>query len=161
MRYFNLLIIILLGSIFLTGCAQMMQAWVAQNCNTDAAYSQGVNAARHGEDMEINYAAACPANQSQINAAYRQGYQYTLKHQPTEINININTHKGKSAVDKPYLCHDQFGQKVCGYDCKSFAGQWRCAQKPDQECIQNMDDIKCGYHCNKDDFGNLSCSPKP
>ncbi|ALA25543.1 hypothetical protein AVI51_05510 [Piscirickettsia salmonis] len=163
MRYLKLLISVsvILAGLLLTGCAQMMQAWVAQNCTTDAAYSQGLNAARHGEDMKMSYAAGCPANQSQLNAAYRQGYQYQLSNQPAEVNININTHKGKTQASKPYRCHKQFGQKVCGYDCKSFAGQWTCAQKPDQECIQNMSDIKCGYHCNKGDFGQLTCLDKP
>ncbi|WP_298773879.1 hypothetical protein [uncultured Shewanella sp.] len=150
MRY--LIIIFILS---LSGCAQMQQDWIAQHCNQESAYTQGVNDARHDIDMQPNYAQGCPTTPEKLNQSYRQGYQFVITNQPPSININT------SQAQKQYRCHDQYGQKVCGYDCKSFAGQWTCAQKPDQECIQNMSEIKCGYHCQKDDFGQLNCKTKP
>ncbi|WP_299495806.1 hypothetical protein [uncultured Shewanella sp.] len=150
MRYLLLIVII-----SLSGCAQMQQDWIAQHCNHQAAYSQGINDARHELDMQPNYAESCPTSQVKLNQAYRQGYQFVLTNQPSSININT------AAPHKKYQCHDQYGQQVCGYDCKSFAGQWTCAQKPNQECVQNMSEIKCGYHCIKDDFGQLTCKTKP
>lgn len=150
MRYLTVIIFMLVS-----GCAQMQQDWITQHCNTQAAYGQGINDVRHDEDMQSNYAENCPNTQIQINQAYSQGYLFGLTHQPPSININT------SAINKKYQCHDQFGKQICGYDCKTFAGQWTCAQKPDQECIQNMSEIKCGYHCKKGDFGSIGCKTMP
>ncbi|MCL1126583.1 hypothetical protein [Shewanella surugensis] len=150
MRYFTFITLILLS-----GCAQMQQDWIAQHCNTQTAYSQGVNDARHDQDMQPSYAAGCPTTPDKINQAYRQGYQFVLANQPPSVNITTST------AHKKYECHDQFNQQICGYDCKTFAGKWTCAQKANQQCIQNMSDIKCGYHCQKDNFGNISCKTKP
>ncbi|WP_299007417.1 hypothetical protein [uncultured Shewanella sp.] len=147
--------LIIMVILSLSGCAQIRQDSMAQHCNQQSAYSQGVNDARQNVAMQPNYAKGCPNTPEQLNHAYRQGYKFAIAHQASKSNINT------FETPQAYRCHDQYGQKICGYDCKSFAGQWTCAQKADQKCIQNMSEIKCGYHCQKDDLGQLSCEAEP
>lgn len=69
----------------LVGCAQIKESI----CQADAAYAQGVNDAKDNKNMDDNYAMICSAEQrASLNSAYRQGYQFALRHQPVRININ-------------------------------------------------------------------------
>ena len=79
MRGFSLFILLLLS-----GCAQMQQDWITQHCNTQAAYSQGINDVRHDEDMQSNYAENCPNTQVQINQAYSQGLSFRINSSATK-----------------------------------------------------------------------------
>ena len=127
-------------AICLCSCAAIQKS----SCNTDTAYSQGVNDARGNRDMQTNYAYFCPASQSQINAAYGRGYKTVLKHQ---INKGYGPHR-----DDGWTCLDSYGKKVCGYNCikdnlsKVYRGQHRY-----DNCVEDsFNKIKCGKHCRID-----------
>ncbi len=146
MRGFVGLVLLLLASLWGSGMASAAQP---QYCHLDAAYAAGMNDGRHNRDMLEDYAKGCVKHQHKLNKRYRQGYQFGLRHQ------------GGDTPKVPYSCHDSFGKQVCGYHCKSFAGNWTCADKPNMQCLQNMNDIKCGYSC-KEEFGQIQCqSEKP
>lgn len=71
----------------------MQQAIIAQMCNPNAAYAQGVNDAKNSVDMKYDYAGwySCPYSNAAINAAYQQGYQFGLIAVNEGANINIYT----------------------------------------------------------------------
>jgi len=60
----------------LAGCVTMIK----NACNTNAAYSRGINDAQDGFNMQQNYASLCPVRQVKINRAYRRGYLNGMKH---------------------------------------------------------------------------------
>ena len=59
----------------LTACASLIK----ESCNRDGAYEKGMNDARSGAAMNSQYAALCEEKvQSDVRAAYRQGYETGL-----------------------------------------------------------------------------------
>ena len=141
----------------LSGCAAMQQSYVEQKCNTDAAYAAGVNAAKNGRNMRANYAADCPTNQAEINASYRQGYQYAFSANNNNSGINININ-GNNSRSNGWMCTQGIGGEVCGYGCITSFGVTRCARFPGQQCLaDNFGNIACGYHCMKS-LNSVKCA---
>jgi hypothetical protein len=120
----------------LSGCAVIQQ----QYCNTDAAYSEGMNDARANQDMESNYASSCSVNQSHINASYRRGYEIGLKNKP-DNSQRTDTGDG-------WMCLSH----VCGYGCiKDSYNEVYCGKRRYDTCITDTyGTIKCGKHCRID-----------
>jgi len=141
----------------LSGCdtlRQIQQQNMAAICNQDAAYAAGVNDGKANAPMRSYYNAACPSN---LNAAYRQGYQFGLSHGGQIAGIaNLLVPRTQQQ------CVNTIGGRVCGYNCaKTTSGSARCASTPDQRCIaSDFGDIACGYQCVKS-FDKVKCATSP
>lgn len=75
----------------LSGCAaleNMRQQWLAENCNVNAAYSNGLKNGLESGGMPNNYANSCAVNQEEIGRAYLRGFSKGLEGRPKEINVN-------------------------------------------------------------------------
>ena len=135
----------------LSGCAELQAALVEAECNPNAAYAEGVNDGKNGEDMNSDYASDCPRDDG-INVAYRRGYRFGL--------ANASSDPSTPAAAQ-HRCVSSFGNKVCGYNCKKSGTEARCASTPDQFCVKGpFDVIACGYNCVKTDFA-ARCAKRP
>lgn len=76
MKKIILFVLLFAGCIMLCGCAEMIK----ESCTVNAAYASGVNDGQYRRPMQ-DYALLCPKpNQARINAAYRRGYKYGIRH---------------------------------------------------------------------------------
>jgi hypothetical protein len=85
----------------LSGCAELQQDWINDNCNASAAYANGMNDGKDGQDMQANYAGGCPANISELNQAYQKGFKYGLAHAltPAPVPAQVNIYNGTNAAN--------------------------------------------------------------
>ena len=139
----------------LSGCAAIREA----TCTTNAGYSQGINDARKGQDMDSNYASICQVNQAPINRAYRRGYTVGLRYRAESTpstQINIDNSRGRGGR---WSCLTSFTQQVCGYGCvKDNFQNVYCGQRRRDNCVTNTFGVtKCGLHCRVDQFNNIAC----
>lgn len=143
----------------LSGCAQLQQYNIEQNCNASAAYASGINDAKNGQDMQRNYASDCPANNQQLNDAYQKGFKFGLAHTPApgaQVNI-YNGGNGARGYGRQCI-KDNFGDKACGYNCVKTPFKVQCANIPGNNCVKNVfNDIQCGRNCRVDAFNNIKC----
>lgn len=87
----SLFAVIGVSSLALTGCAQWTQDWIQENCNTNAAYAQGVNDGMAPDmPMNTNFASPCPSNQTAINASYAKGFTAGLKGRNAQVKQEKN-----------------------------------------------------------------------
>ena len=78
-----------------SGCAsfeQWRQQWLAENCNVNSAYSNGLADGLRSGGMPNNYGNSCPTHQTAISAAYLKGFSNGLQARPKEIYINQTVH---------------------------------------------------------------------
>jgi hypothetical protein len=79
--------------ISLSGCAaleKMHQQWLVENCNVNAAYTNGLMDGLKSGAMPNNYGNSCPVSQAQISSAYLRGFSKGLEGRPQEINVTRN-----------------------------------------------------------------------
>jgi hypothetical protein len=140
MKYLSTTILILsLGS---PGCAAMTRAWVAQNCNREAAYAAGMNAAKDNQSMSQNFGALCdPGIQGTVQAAYREGYAAGAG-SGAQVNVSI-------AATAERECISAYGKEACGYGCVQAYGEVKCAARPGDSCLESYGKIVCGTNCQK------------
>lgn len=144
-RHFIPLLLLTLAPL---GCAAMKQAWVAQNCNREAAYAAGMNDARGGRQMHQNFASLCdPAVAGTINEGYREGYTATAG--GGSVNVTV-------ASAPPKQCIRAYGKEVCGWGCVEAYGQVRCADRPQDRCLEAYGKITCGTNC-RNNYGQVIC----
>jgi hypothetical protein len=149
----------ILGLLALTSCAAMQQQYIDQMCNTEGAYQQGYNDGHGTGQMNGSFANMCPADQDAIRRAYRDGFengsaQRAQEPQPVEVHI-VHDHQNNQPLPG-WQCHDNFGQRVCGYDCRDAYGTVKCARQSDHNCVAAFGVIKCGYRC-REEFGEIQC----
>ncbi len=90
------LLLITLSLMTLSGCAtleKMHQQWLAENCNVNAAYSNGLTDGLKLDAMPNNYANSCPVNQDNIGISYLRGFSKGLEGRPKQINVNQNVNQ--------------------------------------------------------------------
>ncbi len=86
----------------LVGCASMVEAWRAQECNAQAALEQGMNDAREGMRMSSAYLGQCgEMNLTQLKESYSKGY---LAGSSTRKEEGIHIHIGSSSSASRYQC---------------------------------------------------------
>ncbi len=64
----------ILISLFFTSCAQMQQQWRESTCNTDAAYSKGVQDARNSAKHDNSELAGCGSEAGSLQRSYSEGF---------------------------------------------------------------------------------------
>ena len=87
-KKYLLFTILLTSFLNLEGCTELNKLakeweldWKIRNCNVKAAYNNGIDDARHGREVNTDYAQICSENQAAINIAYRKGYKMgTFEH---------------------------------------------------------------------------------
>ncbi|MED7819990.1 MULTISPECIES: hypothetical protein [unclassified Francisella] len=94
------------------------------------------------------------------------------KHKGKWECINVGTEKkcgyhcatdggltGACAPKKNMQCIAKFGVgATCGYGCVSNGFEVKCASYKKDSChVDNYNNIVCGRHCTKDNFGNYNC----
>lgn len=68
------------------------QQWLAENCNVNAAYSNGLSDGLRPGSMPNNYSNSCSTHQTAIGAAYLKGFSNGLQARPKEIHIEQTVH---------------------------------------------------------------------
>ena len=140
---------LLILAVAITSCAQTSEfgtqvaefVRMGNLCSTGEAYAAGVNDAKNNEDMDTDFSLGCPSPEG-LNASYREGYEYGLEH--ARRSTSVVTPGGVVAQE----CVTNFGEKVCGYNCKRAGTNVRCASSPEQQCVANdFGEIGCGYSC--------------
>ncbi len=145
LRCFYIAIFMAIILLLINGCAAIK----ASSCTTNAAYSTGVNDARNQHNMSTNYASICDSNNDAINTAYREGYQ------------SVNSNNQNNGISSGPQCINNFGDKICGYNCVKSINNVRCASTSDQQCLaDNFGNIACGYGCIKS-INEVKCAPNP
>ncbi|MEO5668454.1 MAG: hypothetical protein ABIR96_10370, partial [Bdellovibrionota bacterium] len=142
----------LLALLFLvSGCASMM----AQFCTESAAYENGYNQAKNGENRNAAQYGVCDAAaQEKLQSSYSNGYRDGAKIAGTNALAGIAT---AIAGGAPRECKEAYGKKVCGYGCVSEYGQVKCASRPSDNCVAAYGQIKCGRNCSES-YGKISCN---
>ena len=75
----------------LSGCVtleEQRQQWLAENCNPQAAYTNGLTDGLKSGSMPNNYGNSCMSNQASIGGSYLKGFTKGLESRPKEINVN-------------------------------------------------------------------------
>jgi hypothetical protein len=86
----------------LSGCvtlAEQRQQWLMENCNPQAAYTNGLSDGLRPDAMPDNYGNSCVSNQASIGGSYLKGFTTGLQSRPKQINVNqtiANTNTEKS-----------------------------------------------------------------
>ena len=135
-----------------SSCAGMKEDYLARICHYDGAFEEGLNDAKSEERMAgEDLALQCSEDKrADVRKGYREGY---LSFRPATKN-EITIIHGSS---KPQECHeDNFGKKVCGYNCIKSFGEVHCGRKPDHYCVEDYGKYICGKNC-KEDFGKVKC----
>src|SRR5689334_471103 len=136
------LIAIYLALLF-SGCASMQQYIHDNYCNYEGAYTVGMNDANSGAEMNAMPAAHCPeATKAEVRRGYREGY--------------TNGNRGRSSKVYNKECHQDFGERICGYNCIHSFGHWYCADGMGDNCIESYGIVRCGSNCRKE-FGEIRC----
>jgi hypothetical protein len=134
-----------------TGCASMM----AQFCTESAAYDNGYNQAKNGENRNISQYDVCEEpTKAQARDSYSKGF---LDGSKTATASAIGELAGAIVGAKtPKECREEYGQKVCGHNCVAEYGQVKCASRPDHNCVAAFGQIKCGKNCRQE-YGQIKC----
>ncbi|MCH9770326.1 MAG: hypothetical protein K0U12_05545 [Gammaproteobacteria bacterium] len=103
------------------------------NCSVDAARAVGMLDAKHGLPYNKNFGRHCAYGPSQ--------YQHDSLKQLNQA-YQQGYQAGKKQVKNPFAKNNTPPQ-------------------PKRQCIKDGIATVCGYHCQKDQFGNARCSPFP
>ena len=88
------LIIVAFLTITLSGCVtleEQRQQWLAENCNPQSAYTNGLTDGLRPGASPNNYGNSCMMNQASIGGSYLKGFTKGLESRPKEINVNNQT----------------------------------------------------------------------
>lgn len=89
--------------LLLASCAGLKNAYVEEECNPNAARTQGMRDARYGKAPKTeDYSNLCPeAERAAIIAGYNEGYESASPQAAdnTPVVVNITTGKGKWTCD--------------------------------------------------------------
>lgn len=131
-----------------SGCAAMMKAYVAQNCNREGAYAAGMNDAKEKRRMQPDFGSVCDSGVRQtVQVAYREGYT-TGGSSGAQVNIAVASAERE--------CVKAYGKEACGYGCVQAYGEVKCGSRPGDACVENYGKIVCGANCVKK-FGDVVC----
>ncbi len=76
---------ILITLLLLTSCAGVQQQWIADNCDVDSAYSQGVEHAENGEKHDTSSYSICKVKmRGKIKKSYSKGFS-SVKNNPLSL----------------------------------------------------------------------------
>jgi hypothetical protein len=155
--------LIFLLSINLLACVEMEQAHIRDDCTTSAAYANGMNDAKIGDDMLTNYAQKCPINSPLLNDQYQKGFEYGIAHQPAPASAvgAVNVFNGVAGSVAKQCIRDDFEKEVCGYSCVENSFRALCSKVPTNNCVKDgFDHLTCGQNCRLDDFEHAKCDTK-
>lgn len=128
---------------------------MAQFCTESAAYDNGYNQAKNGENRNISQYDVCEEpTKAQARDSYSKGF---LDGSKTATASAIGELAGAIVGAKtPKECREEYGQKVCGHNCVAEYGQVKCASRPDHNCVAAFGQIKCGKNCRQE-YGQIKC----
>lgn len=130
---------------------QMQQQYVQGSCNKEGAFQKGYNDANQDGQMDGGWARMCPPeSQTMVRQQYQKGFMNAQANKPVQINIGFGGHGAG------YMCKENFGKKICGYNCLEAYTKVRCAQQADHNCIESYGNIICGLHC-REEYGRAQC----
>ncbi|RZA05557.1 MAG: hypothetical protein EOP11_12545 [Proteobacteria bacterium] len=127
------------------------------SCNYDGAYEWGANDARKDAPMDgkglASYCAA--SDRAAVMKGYREGYSSVAGARRGARDRVVVVQKDYPQRD----CITAYGEKACGFDCKSAHGNVKCAQNPAHRCLVDFGDIYCGLNC-RSEYGRVECDKR-
>lgn len=163
------LVALTLVSLTQAGCAGMMASWRAHNCHYDGAYKAGMNDARNGEEMRMNFSHPCRAEtRAEVERGYREGY--TAGVGGGQVVVGGGAQGGGVVVsaggvgagpvaaqgDPAWRCRTAYGQRRCGFGCVKAYGKIACARERHHNCVQAYGNVACGPNC-RSEYGKIVC----
>lgn len=119
-------------ALLLSSCAALHEAAAARRCTPDAAFSNGVNDAMAGKEMEPAYGESCDATDpAPLRAAYREGYLSALARSPA---------RAPAAAERGWTCEvTAFGDRFV----EAGPTEAQAAARAREACQARQDPMFC------------------